>query len=1303
MLTVSERLWAEASSDFVLEVSVGDYGLGVPVTLWQAYRRAFPDSFDSLQRESKALGTKAGQMARAQLQRAITHWAFEHDSTRKEQSDFPHPSSQFNWRGLHRAANIIADVQGAIIIRSGQARAGYAFHDNRGIILDIPDKLSRNEFPGTTVSLRIPIPKRETRKPRVTLEGSFQLRPQPIGVVTANSARKELGAVSPGEPKLLMICHPFTTLQVDACESIFDLVRQIPPTVIQVHAYAQLAAPVILSQFHGFKDDLDTNIPRLICFWCPGKLPVWKFVGLMPSLAREFIEAVEIGETVPVPPQLEDFAQALCFHYSPYIVLDQSQLRLSIAGCDFGEAKESEVLQLSFEQFVGNGAPEWLTDSPGTLIRLRSGRLVKRYINVLELLHSNDLLAQAVGRRLSLMVESIQRDNAAAQVITDSEASYFLARHLLKEQGLRINMRTAGDMSHSHGPAIMFCDAVYRGATIRSFAAQQAKFLAAVCAVDLRKEGESKHEGLRIHSILRLPFDPQEVSEADAGLAERILEIDHVILSPGLPVDLSQYAIGTSKDRNRFITDHPELIRYGIHLSSGRVQVVSHSRREMVSRHGREIARWVVDEVMRAPSIKGATASEDFVLFARSDSSVQELILPVTEILRQEYGKRVYSSTVAAAPSKSRQIFARVDPVHGVLNDLQIVGAQGEFGFSAPENYLAILLDDSTVTGKSVRNFMMLAAQTKAKSRPRALAVIPVFTRLSPTEDYLYRTFLRTLGSGFDEFVMPFAFVPLFRLNIRSYDDLESTPVYRYLSHLMKFEGALGTRLGTHLTEIQQRLEYVAKGYGRDATSDLVYTHPFSPDSISQSSYSVSHRTVWIRQLISLHEQNIAVLGELLHQIRKACTEEDFSLLTMFAVEPVLTELRPIERSCGEDIRDLALRALRKAGTVGIKSDALIALFHHEIASPAIVSEAAALVEGEGALVDQLLLMMFGNHSSGLRMSSEIANAITSRLTLKENVGYVEASLKTWNEIRQENRITGVAEAVMAVIDAFSNLIYHTLGAADFNGPTTWVQSSIVARARQPWEDVRSIFRAALSSVRDHFLPAIRGLEFIARSKQYGPSGQALHESFVRLSELVAHLEEKLSHEKSGPVGESDAEDIESSWTDIRLCTQFTPPQKYLALSALPDQYAGTFETCAPDYFCLPFDAASSGFPTINRVRVTADWQETPGNGVNAILLGAPLKDYRELVSNLFGDANKHGNGEITAHFTRVLEEGFQLKLTVTNVVSGVTSRGSGKSQKKVQELASRNSWKVVFPESAVAGKEYAVEVFFSNTFELRG
>lgn len=236
-VTAEELSWFEEHDGrLMIEVAVADIGKSVPATLGKAYCGEHPEiCADAL---GLRLGVTVDQILRAKLHHSISHWAFDHKSTRKTPKEFHSELALLNWRGLHRALNTTARFGGCLVMRSGQARAGYAFCEDQARPLS-PTSIRQHEFPGTTLILRFPIIRGSQWRAigRLAPENTIQAAPviEPERILGVGSGDQGLESFAPGHVRTVGIAHPFRHYKEDEIKQLLHMIRQIPPHIVSFH------------------------------------------------------------------------------------------------------------------------------------------------------------------------------------------------------------------------------------------------------------------------------------------------------------------------------------------------------------------------------------------------------------------------------------------------------------------------------------------------------------------------------------------------------------------------------------------------------------------------------------------------------------------------------------------------------------------------------------------------------------------------------------------------------------------------------------------------------------------------------------------------------------------------------------------------------------------------------------------------------------------------------------------------------------------------------------------------------------
>jgi hypothetical protein len=248
---------------------------------------------------------------------------------------------------------------------------------------------------------------------------------------------------------------------------------------------------------------------------------------------------------------------------------------------------------------------------------------------------------------------------------------------------------------------------------------------------------------------------------------------------------------------------------------------------------------------------------------------------------------------------------------------------------------------------------------------------------------------------------------------------------------------------------------------------------------------------------------------------------------------------------------------------------------------------------------------------------------------------------------------------------------------------------------------VRLIFGPAIRCIKEYLFPALRAIEMIALEEQTGAVVHKCRNARGQLVYTLSELEEEISLLQGSSLSEAQVKKLERLWNEAKRLTQFAPPQYYLGKRIGSTDAVGTLEELMPLFYCLPFDVACSVAQKWATATVSADWQTTPGERLEAVLLRAPLEDTARLIELLIGDADKHGEGEIKVQFSAIGRIDNRVEMTVQNRTSMSQQRGSGKSQKNVRELAASNRWEVMFPDVPTPGELYRVTVRFGRASAL--
>ncbi len=510
-----EVMWLNDSSDgLVLEIAMGDAGQGVPKTLWRNAQQAGID-LEGL--AGKSLGTKAGIAARAKVHQLLCDHAFHHDSTCKDPDSFDSRAEMLNWRGLHRCLSQIAHQHGAIALASGQGRSGYAWKRHEMIRFTQTIAFDKN-LPGTMVVFRVSAKSR--------LKGSFR-RPPSAGAMPLTVhdmvSKRSLGSDFPGHcdrpvgfrafdrdsSDVTVLLFPFE--RITSAAPLLDAIKRLSGDRVAAIMFADVPDGVLAELRASVQDwsAVQSGAPRLVCLWRPGEHALrWKVVGAVPfhEKTRLVMDGLEELGSVKVPqdqPRLTGFAQELALTYPSFVRFDKgsncstlSPFAPSLSTGDF-----SEALRKAFEDYwqqVQDSSAVTVAGE-GEAIRLSTGRLVHRFLSILEMLWASPILAEAAGQRLCQILRSVCGASDDVCVVADGPAGYYVARLLLRGQrkAPKVSFERLFRPTRAGQRVVAFLDAVYRGETARRLVRglqQSANVEHVIVCADLRKEPRSLSE-----------------------------------------------------------------------------------------------------------------------------------------------------------------------------------------------------------------------------------------------------------------------------------------------------------------------------------------------------------------------------------------------------------------------------------------------------------------------------------------------------------------------------------------------------------------------------------------------------------------------------------------------------------------------------------------------------------------------------------------------------------------------------------------------------------------------------------------
>lgn len=1309
--TSQELEWFQSNLDLgsMLEISIADFGLSVPCTLWSDFSHNHSSRFSEL--SGLNLGTREGQRARAALHQEIGLWAFNHLSSRKQPNDFPDDLARYNWRGLSRALNSAALLEACILIRSGQARAGYSFRKRSGSILRINDKIHR-EFPGTALVFRFPLhgPLERSRPLRGGKARPLQ-EINPRELISINKlAYNSVSDLGSDAVPVLGVVHPFSTLGETEISSLLFHMRGAIPQRVLLHLFCYPKNFAVLDSLRVFSEDIspiDAGVPRLVGFWAPDQRIIWKFVGALPEAARRIIDQLEssgaayFDEESPDGVLVRQIAQA----YGNCFQLGEGSIRLSLFYTELGFETLESALDEAFSMWLDFGHEGWLFEDPTHVYRLPTGRLVRRFVSVFKLLLSNDMLAQAVGLKLRRLLLSWQAVRAAPTIIlAHSEASYFVARMLLRDKHIRADIyvrKLPGEVTPDM-PVLVFADAVYKGETLTSLVRSLDRISNIICAVNLRDSHQFGDEIPGMLSLLSYPFDAQEMNITPVGpepswSLKHELEVDAVTHIPEEGAQSERIRIGTSLERDIFIDNTPEILRYGVHWANARVHTVSLSVTNLLNNNSSEVLGWLLNLVEEFADHYGVhNGSVDLVIFTRYEARVVRIVQEFCRNLKISDRKRisrVFSVVLPFAPAAPREVFGRISG--GLLTGIaEAFSDRMQLTFDQPTDFVALFLDDHCVTGNNLRNFLIRAMTSDSVYAPKAILAVPVVSRLGPGEEFFLSSVCSTLSSPVvTREQVPFHFRSLFRLQVRSADAIQSTSTFGFLGRCLSAVRLMNEEMRLYIMELRDSLLSVHGG--------RVVRHPFHRGKLTNSRL-ISPRIVRIRHLIALHQQNIGVLGELLREGYKAFGEVDYDLLTLFALEPALLETPALQKAWGHDLAALAASCLKTCEHDGLRSDALtvLALSSNDLASR--LTEVIPYISQDRDLIDQMLVLLvvlapnqgywIENMFSAVdRLGSNIPGDVRSYLrgfaaSVAQIVG--PAAVKTMDDAQ-------------AAVDRFvGGLAFHGRWLQPLTSINDWLSQREFERDGSEASYVVGKVKNAVSVMRNVVLPAVDGLLLLAKERNEISVASGLDDARLDLIHSLNFLAEFADNIGTGPVGRWVAQSIEEFWARIQDKTFKASPDMFLS-TLREDEPSGIFERMMQRMFSSPADIIRHLVRMqLPGAEIFVEWERFDGNPP-IVIAPYSVKMVVESSRLLLQDMERHGDPKsFRIEFSlKDVSGSSALHCKFSNRVRSDDLPRGGKSQARVKALALECGASVKFDNPKPAGERYEALLDF---FEVR-
>lgn len=232
----------------------------------------------------------------------------------------------------------------------------------------------------------------------------------------------------------------------------------------------------------------------------------------------------------------------------------------------------------------------------------------------------------------------------------------------------------------------------------------------------------------------------------------------------------------------------------------------------LVDEHQPYLVDAIVDEIARLKSTL-ARRQRDVVFFVSPQSDIQKTVPQIARRLA-EFDARVrhvFVAGILVAPTTPKTIFPRDEG--SLLSDVHLVAAQPDLYELRPsQGFIGVYLDDAAITGRSLQDFMVKAANLHG-ARPYAIIAVVLVNRLSPREVRFLnacKTLQRT-GISIDadfEAGVHFRFGAIFRLQVGMLGEAaEPTARHRAVRELLMHADYFDARLSTYADKVTSRMD----------------------------------------------------------------------------------------------------------------------------------------------------------------------------------------------------------------------------------------------------------------------------------------------------------------------------------------------------------------------------------------------------------------------------------------------------------------------------------------------------------------
>jgi hypothetical protein len=1076
--------------------------------------------------------------------------------------------------------------------------------------------------------------------------------------------------------------------QIAAGQLLDFLDRRFDNQSLPVFAFAK-SAEDWRQHLRAVESDAELKIqaegpPRLVGWMAFDGTIQWGVAGVVAESNLDFFrrlerEGISYAESLPQ----REFAAELAAHHPKYLEWDEIKgvLRIPFHGARLTPDGYTQVFQCAWSQHWDKPAvrSEVITSEPGYAILLSTGARVLKHFSVFRLLHQSRLLTEAMGFALVGKVRASLSKSVHPTVVVDQPASRYICHALFVETGYMPDVVSFEDLLDSTprpAKVVVFADAIYRGDTVQRvlLGLKQLKiaFDCVVTCVDLGEDTRRQPlaPGATVFSLVELGgFDPQVTTDAAATKDIQTDAITHVPIKH----DASPFiSLATLPEAEEFLAQRPHHFTVGYHRLRARTHTVTLPLEKFLEdpESTAKAVAWMVAEIrlgltlLRAPWV-----GRQVTVFTRFDTKIgsleDSLSRELDAALTGHLG--IFLVRLPAAYQGRRTIFPQ--PGFNLFADCKEKTAEQLplGGKRTPKSgYLAIYLDDATVTGHSLRDFIHHVVQANLP-RPSAILSVAMVNRLSPGSIRFLRL-CRNLTVGPEENdIVPFAYRYVFNLQVASQRHPYVT------GHAL-----LETLFETHLFHPPVLRRYVDALHSRFRlpVGRIPWIHVFHPGT---TGVSVSTAAVQFRHLLSLNQQNEPVVLEIMNRLQTLTQREtaDPSVLTILALEPSFLANAPLRQFGREMIISLAIRVLNSLEPTSRKSDALSVLAAHPGAFFDHYNEFAPAVFCDETLSLQLAAHLIANMNM---LSHAYEPPMLQGLpeTAHKQQAWLHRSLhvkKKVDELSQQIRTREQAQE--AIFTLGSHFLRHS-EADNADWRVVWESLnnlshrwSILANAERRRVDLDNCRRQAVFAA-SVVLPAFPALIYFLENRGANEEAEQLRNAHADAQACLTTYVELLP----GTVKDFTLDRVRliaHALDELQLATWITrSPSNRLLSGDIPERKGGPLARFLPKVFSAPSGLLVRIGESILGSRALFDrFREFAPGKHKMTVAPVPTKILEQILRMLLQNVQKHG------HVDSLIVEQFptdsaiserEWKVQLTNRVTGKSKTETGQGIQLAKE-----------------------------------